>query len=172
MLKKKVLLIDENDNEMGFAEKLKAHQLGLLHRAFSVFIFNDRGELLLQKRAQNKYHSAGLWSNTCCSHPVSKNIKKEAQKRLKKEMGIKCQLQQIFSFIYNAKIGDLTENELDYVFVGAYNSQPNLNKKEAEDFKWVDFKSLKNAITQNPKNYTEWFKLIYEKVFDYGKINQ
>jgi len=172
MFKKRVLLIDENDKEMGFAEKLKAHQLGLLHRAFSVFIFNDRGELLLQKRDQNKYHSAGLWSNTCCSHPVSKNIKKEAEKRLKKEMGIKCPLQQIFSFIYKAKVGDLIENELDYVFVGFYNNKPNLNKKEAVDFAWVDFKSLKSTISQNPQDYTEWLKLIYEKVFDYGKIKK
>lgn len=123
MFKKQVILVDG---------KLKTHQLGLMHRAFSVFIFNNRGDLLLQKRAKNKYHSAGLWSNACCSHPVSSDIKKEAEKRLKKEMAIKCSLQKIFSFIYTAKAGDLTENEFDHVFVGQYNGEPKINKKEAE----------------------------------------
>ena len=170
MFKKQVTLVDENDKEIGKAEKLKAHQLGLLHRAFSVFIFNDRGEVLLQKRAQHKYHSPGLWSNACCSHPVTKNLQKETENRLKKEMGIKSSLQEIFSFIYTAKVGELTENEFDHVFIGKFNGEVRPNKKEASDYKWITFENLKNDITQNSQNYTEWFKLIYEKVFDYAKI--
>ena len=170
MFKKRVILVDENDNQIGEMEKLKAHQLGLMHRAFSVFIFNNRGDLLLQKRAKNKYHSAGLWSNACCSHPVSSDIKKEAEKRLKKEMAIKCSLQKIFCLIYTAKVGDLTENEFDHVFIGHYNGNVKHNKKEVEDYKWLNFEDLKNDISQNPQNYAEWFKLIYEKVFSYGKI--
>jgi len=170
MFKKQIVLVDENDNQIGKMEKLKAHQLGLLHRAFSVFIFNDRGETLLQKRAKNKYHSAGLWSNACCSHPTSNNIQEEAKKRLKKEMGIKCPIKETFSFVYTAKIGDLTENEFDHIFVGFYDGEISPNKKEASDYKWIDSENLKNDILQNPQNYTEWFKLIYEKVFNYDKI--
>lgn len=170
MFRKQVVLVDENNKEIGKMEKSKAHKLGLLHRAFSIFIFNDRGEMILQKRAQNKYHSAGLWSNACCSHPISTNIRKEAQARLKKEMGLDCSLQEIFSFAYTAKVGDLTENELDFVFVGFCNDNPEPNKKEASDFKWINFEDLKNDVNKNQKSYTEWFKLIYEKVFDYAKI--
>ncbi|MDD5739135.1 MAG: isopentenyl-diphosphate Delta-isomerase [Candidatus Pacebacteria bacterium] len=164
MFKKQVMLVDENDNQTGKIEKLKAHQLGLLHRAFSIFIFNNRGDLLLQKRAKNKYHSPGLWSNACCSHPISNSIQKEAKKRLKKEMAINCPIKEIFSFIYTAKVGDLTENEFDHVFIGFYNGKVSPNKKEASDYKWINFKDLKNDISQNPQNYTEWLKLIYEKV--------
>ncbi|MFH0740022.1 MAG: isopentenyl-diphosphate Delta-isomerase [bacterium] len=171
MFKKQVILVNENDNEIGKAGKLKAHQQGVLHRAFSIFIFNDKGEMLLQKRAKNKYHSAGLWSNACCSHPITKDIKKEAEKRLKQEMGVKSSLQEIFSFIYTAKVGDLTENEFDHVFIGQCDSKVSINKKEADDYKWIDFEALKNDVIGNPQNYTEWFKLIYEKVFSYGKMN-
>jgi len=160
--------VDENDKETGKMEKLKAHQLGVLHRAFSVFIFNNRGEILLQKRAQNKYHSAGLWSNACCSHPLTKNLQKEATSRLKKEMGIKSSLQEIFSFLYTAKIGDLSENEIDHVFIGTFNGEVKLNKKEASDYRWITLEYLKNEVNENPQNYTEWFKLIYEKVFNYA----
>jgi len=166
----KIILVDESDNPTGTIEKLKAHQLGLLHRAFSIFILNNRGDLLLQKRAKAKYHSPGLWSNACCSHPTTKNIQKEAQKRLHQEMGIKCSLEEIFSFIYMVKVGNLTENEFDHVFIGHYNGNVKINKKEAEDYKWLSFENLKNDITQNPQNYTEWFKLIYEKVFGYAII--
>jgi isopentenyl-diphosphate delta-isomerase len=166
MFKKEIILVDENDNETGKMEKLKAHQLGVLHRAFSVFVFNNRGEILLQKRAKSKYHSAGLWTNACCSHPISKDIKKEAEKRLKKEMGIKCSLQEIFSFVYTAKVGvDLTENEVDHVFIGFCEGKISIDKREAEDYRWVSFEALKNDVAQNPQNYTEWFKLIYEKTY-------
>lgn len=168
----KIILVDKNDNPIGKMEKFLVHQKGLLHRAFSIFIFNNRGDLLLQKRAMAKYHSGGLWSNTCCSHPTTKDIKKEAEKRLKKEMGIECFLQEIFCLIYTAKIGDLIENELDHVLIGSYNGEVKINKKEAEDYKWLNFEDLKNDITQNPQNYTEWFKLIYEKVFRYAKITE
>lgn len=168
MFKKQVVLVNENDSEVGKTGKMKAHKLGLLHRAFSVFIFNNKGDMLLQKRAKSKYHSGGLWSNACCSHPISKNAKKEARKRLKKEMDVNCPIEKIFSFIYTANVGDLIENELDYVFTGVFNDQPHPNKKEAEDFKWVSFNALKTDISQNPEQYTEWFKLIWKRVFTHA----
>lgn len=166
----KIILVDENDNPIGKTEKLAVHQKGLLHRAFSVFVFNLKGEMLLQKRAKNKYHSGGLWTNACCSHPKSNKVGKEAQKRLKKEMGILCPLQEIFSFIYTAKVGNLTEHEFDHAFIGHFNGEPKINKKEVEDYKWITFENLKQDISQNPQNYTEWFKPIWEKVFSYAKI--
>ena len=162
----KVLLVDKNNNSLGKADKLFAHQKGLLHRAFSVFIFNHKGEMLLQKRAQNKYHSAGLWSNACCSHPLSDNVLLEAQKRLSEEMGIQCPLKEIFRFTYKARVGDLTENEFDYVLVGIFNGRVSPNKNEVQEYKWISFQDLKKDIAQNPQNYTQWFKLIYEKVFN------
>lgn len=173
MFKRQVLLVDENDNPTGLMEKLKVHRLGLLHRSFSVFVFNDSGDLLLQKRAKNKYHSAGLWSNACCSHPENKkNIAQEAQKRLEKEMGIKnCNLQEIFSVVYEAKVGDLIEHEFDHVFIGSFNGPVKPNKKEAEAFKWASIDNLKKDIVQNPQNYTEWFKIILNQVLDFYRSN-
>lgn len=168
MFKKQVLLVDENDIQIGQMEKLRVHQLGLLHRSFSVFVFNDSGDLLLQKRAKNKYHSAGLWSNACCSHPENKkDIGQEAQKRLEKEMGIKLPLQEIFCLVYGAKVGDLIEHEFDHVFVGSFNGPAKPNKKEAEAWKWVSIDNLKKDIAQNPQNYTEWFKIILNQVLDF-----
>ena len=161
----KVILVDAKDNKIGVEEKLKVHIEGQLHRAFSIFVFNSKKEMLLQKRAKIKYHSPGLWSNTCCSHPrPNKNILDEAKRKLKEEMGVSCDLKEIFSFVYKANFGDLTEYEYDHVFLGKFDEDPRLNKKEAEDWKWINFKELKKDVKENPEKYTYWFKLILDKV--------
>ena len=167
----KVILVDEKDNEIGIEEKIKVHREGKLHRSFSIFIFNRKGELLIQKRAKSKYHSPGLWSNTCCSHPrPTKNLEDEVKKRLKEEMGIvKCGLKEVFNFIYNVKTGDLIEHEFDHVFLGTFDGKPKPNPKEAEDWKWINKKELKKDIKENPGKYTAWFKIILDKVLKYGK---
>lgn len=166
---KKVILVDEKDRKIGEEEKIKAHKKDLLHRCFSVLIFNSKGELLIQKRAKVKYHSGGLWSNTYCSHPrFGKNLKMEAKKRLKEEMGIRCDLKETSTFTYKAKVGDLIEHEFDHVFVGKFNGNPIVNPKEAQDFKWVALKELKKNIKEHPRKYTFWFKRIlnlYEEKF-------
>ena len=165
-MKKKVILVDKNDNQIGPAEKIKAHKEKKLHRCFSVLIFNSQGEFLIQQRAKNKYHSALLWSNTCCSHPrPNKDIKKEAQRRLKQEMGIKCDnLKEIFTFTYYADFRELAEHEFDHVFIGKFDGKPKPNKKEAENWKWISKKDLKKDIKQNPKKYTYWFPIILDKL--------
>jgi isopentenyl-diphosphate delta-isomerase len=166
----KVILVDKKDNQIGVEEKRKAHLKGKLHRAFSIFIFNKKGEILLQKRAKSKYHSAGLWSNTCCSHPgENQNLKEEAKRRLKEEMGIECDLKEIFSFIYKAKVGNLIEHEFDHVFLRKFNGNPRPNKYEVEDWKWINPLKLKKDIKENPERYTYWFKLILEKVLNKKK---
>jgi len=159
-----VIIVDKNDNQIGTEEKIAAHRKGLLHRCFSIFLFNSKGELLLQKRAKGKYHSGGLWSNTCCSHPrPNKNLKKEAQRRLKEEMGIEVDLKEIFTFIYKAKLGDLIEYEFDHVFFGEFDGNPKPNPEEAEDWKWIKTEKLKKDVKENPDKYTHWFKLILNR---------
>jgi isopentenyl-diphosphate delta-isomerase len=161
----KVVLVDEKDKEIGIEEKIKAHREGKLHRAFSIFIFNSKGELLLQKRAKSKYHSGGLWSNTCCSHPRPKETMEEAVKRrLKEEMGIECEVKFFDKIIYKAKVGDLIENEIDYIFVGNFDGNPKPSKDEVEDWKWIKLNDLKNDIKKNPEKYTPWLKIILSKV--------
>jgi isopentenyl-diphosphate Delta-isomerase len=160
-----VILVDEQDRELGIMEKMEAHKRGVLHRALSVIVFNSKGELLLQKRAQSKYHSGGLWTNTCCSHPrPGESISDAATRRLKEEMGIELKLNHAGSFIYQAKLDQgLTEHELDHVFIGIFDGQPNLNKHEVDDWKYVSVNSLLVDITANPTQYTEWFKIILDK---------
>lgn len=162
-----VILVDEQDNDIGVMEKIKAHQEGLLHRAFSVFIFNDKEELLLQQRASSKYHSAGLWTNTCCSHPrPNETIKDAANRRLFEEMGISCNLKIKTNFIYKTPFENgLTEHEYDYVLVGNTNQNPQINKEEVENFKWMSILDIKNDIISNPHHYTSWFKIALEKAF-------
>lgn len=163
-----VVLVDKSGKEIGKEEKLKAHREGKMHRAFSIFIFNKKRELLLQKRAESKYHSSGLWSNTCCSHPrTGFDLKEEAKKRLKEEMGIKADLKEIFSFIYKAKVGELIEHEFDYVFIGKFDGEPKPNEKEVADWKWLTEKELRKDIQKNPEKYTPWLKIILNKVFRY-----
>ena len=161
-----VILVDKEDNAIGEMEKLEAHEKGLLHRAFSILIFNDKGEILLQKRAKSKYHSGGLWTNACCSHPEPhKNMIDTVQKRLAHEMGIKAHPTFLFKFIYKADLdNDLTEYEYDHVFTAVCNDEPILNLEEAEDWKFVDMESLKADIELKPELYTVWFRIIIDKL--------
>ena len=167
----KVILVDENDNQVGLMPKLEAHQKGLLHRAFSIFIFNSKYELLLQKRASSKYHSGGLWTNTCCSHPrEGEDTLDAANRRLIEEMGIETSLRKVHDFIYKAELdNNLTEHEFDHVFYGIYNEDPIINKDEADDFKWIDMDSLNEDIKTNGNNYTIWFKIAFEYFYNYLK---
>lgn len=157
-----VILVDEQDNELGFMEKLEAHQKGVLHRAFSILLFNSRGELMLQKRALTKYHSGGLWTNTCCSHPLpAESIENAVQRKLLQEMGIRLQPSFAFKFLYKTTLpGGLTEHELDHVYIGVYDGAPVLNKDEAESWKFMDVNVLRKDIALHPENYTVWFRLI------------
>lgn len=165
MAKEEIVLVDEKDNQIGTGEKLETHQTGKLHRAFSVFVFNPKGELLLQKRAFSKYHSPGLWTNTCCSHPwPDKNIKDEAERRLKEEMGFECDLKETFSFTYKASLGQLTEHEFDHVFIGEFSGVPIVNEEEVAEWKWIEQAELKKDVKERPEKYTYWFKTIIDKV--------
>jgi isopentenyl-diphosphate delta-isomerase len=158
-----VVLVDEQDNELGTMEKMQAHKEGKLHRAVSVFIFNSKQELLLQKRADEKYHSAGLWTNTCCSHPRSDEAPEvAAHRRLKEEMGLDCTLKFAFTFIYEAHLdNNLTEHEFDYVYTGVTDNLPKLNPAEVADWKYISVNELDTDIKQHPYKYTEWFKICY-----------
>jgi len=173
-MEEKVVLVDENGKETGTEEKMKAHMEGKLHRAFSIFVFNTRGELLLQRRAEKKYHSGGLWTNTCCSHPrPGEPVEKAVHRRLKEEMGFDCELKEIFSFIYKVEFDNgLSENEYDHVFVGRFDGEPSPNSDEVDGWKWVDIEELKKNIYQNPEKYTYWLRVSIEKVAHYLKDNQ
>lgn len=161
-----VILVDEQDRELGALEKMEAHQKALLHRAISVFITNTKGEWLLQQRTFDKYHSKGLWTNTCCSHPMPGELSVDAaHRRLIEEMGLKAGLQEIFSFTYIQELENgLTEHEYDHVFVGVTDDIPEPHPDEVMDFKYISYSDLKKDIVQNPQNYTVWFRLIYERV--------
>ncbi len=163
-----VILVDEQDNEVGFMEKIEAHERAVLHRAFSVFVFNDNNELMLQQRAKSKYHSPLLWTNTCCSHQRKGESNISAGKRrLQEEMGFVCELEEVFSFIYKAPFDNgLTEHELDHVMIGRYNDEPIINPDEVESFKWMSLEAVKNDIAENPKEYTAWFKIIFDKSYE------
>ncbi len=164
-MKEQVILVNEADEPQGLMEKMEAHQKGLLHRAFSVFVFNENNELLLQQRAKSKYHSGGLWTNTCCSHPRSgeENID-AAHRRLMEEMGFDCELEKLTDFIYRAQLDHgLTEHEFDHVFVGRWQGVPDINPVEVESYKWMDVDAVEQDIADNPDRYTEWFKIIYQE---------
>ncbi|SFM73424.1 isopentenyl-diphosphate delta-isomerase [Algoriella xinjiangensis] len=168
-MKEFVVLVDQDDQKLGLMEKQQAHVAGLLHRAFSVFVFNSNGELMIQQRAASKYHSPTLWTNTCCSHPRdNETYDQAAHRRLKEEMGFDCDLEFKFSFIYKAHLdNNLTEHELDHVFIGTYNDEPKLNPEEVMAYRWVDLMDLKKDIEKNPQNYTAWFKIIFEHYVSY-----
>jgi isopentenyl-diphosphate Delta-isomerase len=157
-----VILVDEQDNMVGTMEKMEAHQKGVLHRAFSILIFNSKGELLLQKRSKDKYHSGGLWTNACCSHPTLKeSIRDTTRKRLLHEMGIDLQPEFAYKFIYETKLDkNLIEHELDHVFIGVFDGDPAINKHEVEDWKFMSIESIQADIKTHPEIYTSWFKLI------------
>ena len=160
-----VVLVDCEDNEVGLMEKQQAHVAGLLHRAFSVFVFNSKGELMLQQRAASKYHSPTLWTNTCCSHPrENETYKQAANRRLVEEMGFDCDLLYKFHFIYRANLDNgLTEHELDHVFIGKFDGEPKLNPEEVMAYRWVEMDVLKKDMQTNPQNYTAWFKIIFDQ---------
>lgn len=162
----KVILVDPNDTPIGLMEKMEAHEKGLLHRAFSVFLFNQKGEMLLQQRALTKYHSGGLWSNTCCSHPrEGEETKAAAQRRLQEEMGIDCPIEKAFDFIYESKLdNNLTEHEFDHVYIGTYEGPIQLNKNEVSNCKYVSTDFLIKDMKLHPEQYTEWFKICFQEV--------
>ncbi|MEY3834857.1 MAG: isopentenyl-diphosphate Delta-isomerase [Bacteroidota bacterium] len=165
-----VVLVDEQDNAIGTMEKQQAHVEGVLHRAFSIFIFNSEKKLLLQKRASSKYHCGGLWTNTCCSHPrENETVLDAANRRLEEEMGMSCNLQSIFSFVYKAEFENgLTEHEFDHVFFGESNSTPTLNLEEVEDFRYVGMEELQIEINENPAHFTPWFLIALDRVKEFN----
>ena len=161
-----VILVNNNDQSLGAMEKMEAHEKGVMHRAISVFVFNNAGEMLLQKRADEKYHSAGLWSNTACSHPrTNEKPRDAAHRRLIEEMGFDCDIDKAFSFVYKANVGEgLIEHEYDHVFIGNSDTKPIPNPDEVGDWKYVDFDWLIKDIETNPGDYTVWFKIALEEV--------
>ena len=171
-MEEKVILVDKNDTQVGLMPKLDAHKKGILHRAFSVFILNNNNEIMLQKRAYNKYHSAGLWTNTCCSHQrEGENSIEAGKRRLEEEMGFETELKIITSFIYKVKFENgLTEHELDYLLIGKYFKSPVINKQEVADWKWMKIDLIADDIKLNPNNYTSWFKIIFDKFQNKIKI--
>ncbi|MBV7275697.1 isopentenyl-diphosphate Delta-isomerase [Clostridium sp. PL3] len=168
-----IISVDENDKEIGPIEKMEAHFNGILHRAFSIFIFNSNNQLLLQKRNKEKYHSGGLWTNTCCSHPrYRENLEDAIYRRLKEEMGFTCELSEIFSFSYKVNFeNDLIENEYDHVFIGTFDGEIVPNGNEVEDYRWIDIDEVKLDIINNPHSYTFWFKYSFNKVIEFIKLS-
>jgi len=162
-----VVLVDENDKKIGLMPKMEAHEKAVLHRAFSVFIFNKDGDLMLQQRAGHKYHSPLLWTNTCCSHQRDGETNLEAGKRrLFEEMGFNTDLKEVFSFVYKAPFDNgLTEHELDHVMVGYYENEPKINKDEVEAYRWMTLEDVKTDIEKNPQIYTAWFKIIFNESY-------
>ena len=166
----KVILVNENDKPIGTMEKMEAHEKGLLHRAFSVFVFNDNNELMLQQRALSKYHSPGLWTNTCCSHPrEGEDTESAAHRRLVEEMGFDCEIKEAFSFLYNSDVGQgLTEHEFDHVFIGHYNNSPEINPDEVHNYKYMLMEDIKAEMQTHPEKYTVWFRIAFDEVW--GKL--
>ncbi|GAB3014096.1 isopentenyl-diphosphate Delta-isomerase [Niabella terrae] len=162
-----VILVDENDRPLGSMEKMEAHRQGRLHRAFSILLFNDAGELLLQRRAFSKYHCGGLWTNTCCSHPrPGESVADAADRRLREEMGIECALAPSFDFIYRARFDNgLTEHEFDHVLEGRFTGTPAVDPAEVAEWKYMSPEALKTSIAAHPETYTPWFRLIVAKIF-------
>ena len=173
-MEEQVILVDEQDNPVGLMPKLEAHQKALLHRAFSVFIFNDKGELMLQQRAKHKYHSPGLWTNTCCSHQREGESNVQAGKRrLQEEMGFTTELREVTSFIYKAPFDNgLTEHEFDHVLLGYYEDDPEINPDEVASWKWMPLEEVKNNIDNHPDIYTVWFVIIFTKFYNDLKSEQ
>lgn len=168
-----IILVDEHDNQVGTGEKLAVHRAGKLHRCFSIFVFNSRGQLLLQKRARGKYHSGGLWTNTTCSHPRSgEGNVAGAERRLQQEMGIDCRLKEKFTFIYRAALDNgITEHEFDHVFFGTFDGDPAPDPEEAESWKWVDLRWLEQDIETHPENYTVWLKACFDQVLEHRPVS-
>ena len=169
MEEEKVILVNEKDEQIGLMPKMEAHEKALLHRAFSVFVFNQDNELMIQQRAFRKYHSPGLWTNTCSSHQREGESNVQAGKRrLQEEMGFTTELKDTVSFIYKAPFDNgLTEHEFDHILVGYYDGKPNLNPEEVNDWKWMALEDLKVDMEKQPQLYTEWFKIIFENYYNH-----
>ena len=172
MTEEMVILVDENDQQVGLMPKMEAHEKALLHRAFSAFVFNDKKELMLQRRALDKYHSPGLWTNTCCSHQREGETNIEAGKRrLQEEMGFSVPLEDSISFIYKAPFDNgLTEHEFDHILLGEFNDTPVLNPDEVSEWKWMTLPKVKQDMQDNPQLYTEWFKIIFDKFYNHIEV--
>ncbi len=173
MAQEYVILVDKEDNQIGTMEKMEAHVNPTLHRAFSVFIFNGAGELLLQQRAGHKYHSPLLWTNTVCSHPRDGETTIDAaHRRILEEMGMDCEFEEAFSFLYKADVGQgLTEYEYDHVFIGTSDIEPNINPDEVESWKYVELQWLERDMQSNPDEYTEWFKIALSEVLEHFRTS-
>jgi isopentenyl-diphosphate Delta-isomerase len=167
--KEEVVLVNEDDEVIGVEEKIKTHLLGSLHRAFSIFIVNSAGELLLQKRASMKYHSRGLWSNTCCGHPrLGESTADAARRRLREEMGFDCDLKEVFEFIYRATLEDgFCEHEYNHVLIGRFEENPHPNRDEVDEWKWIELTNLKRDVQENPETYTCWFRIALDRILNY-----
>ncbi|MBN1954174.1 MAG: isopentenyl-diphosphate Delta-isomerase [Anaerolineae bacterium] len=165
-MEEQVILVDSKGQEIGAGPKMEMHRAGKLHRAFSVFVFNSRGELLLQQRANDKYHSGGLWTNTCCSHPrPGEPTEAAAHRRLREEMGFDCQLEEQFQFTYRAQLDNgLVEYEYDHVLIGQHDGDPIPSPEEVGDWKWVAMDDLQRDVREHPERYTHWFRLAIERV--------
>lgn len=163
-----VVHVNEKDEVLGFYPKMVVHEKSMLHRAVSVLIFNSKGEWLIQKRAAHKYHSGGLWTNTCCSHPYpNEDVKTAAERRLVEEMGMHCELEKVFDFIYKSALdNELTEYEFDHVFTGYTDDLPKLNPEEADDWEYLSTEELLLSMKIEPQNYTEWFKILLPKALE------
>lgn len=163
-----VILVDETDKPIGLMEKQAAHNGPHLHRAFSIFVFNSKGELLMQQRALSKYHSPGLWTNTCCSHPRDgETLAQATSRRLMEEMGMQCEMKEAYTFIYQAPVGQgLTEHELDHVWIGHSDTTPLINREEVEAWKYMRLDDIAADIHAQPQNYTEWFKITFDTLVD------
>ena len=168
-----VILVNRENKAIGVGDKIQTHLDGLLHRAFSIFIFNSAGELLLQKRAKTKYHSKSLWSNSCCGHPKpGETVQVAAQRRLVEELGFDCELQDLFCFLYKARVDDqFFEHEYDHVLAGMFDGQPILNRLEAEDWMFVDVSMLRRWIQEKPTDYTYWLNLLLTNPAFFSKLN-
>ena len=174
MEEEKVILVNENDEQIGTMPKMEAHEKALLHRAFSVFVFNDKNELMLQQRAAHKYHSPLLWTNTCCSHQrVGETNIEAGRRRLMEEMGFVVELEDTISFIYKAPFDNgLTEHEFDHVLIGYYKDVPKITPDEVASWKWMHLEAVKNDILEHPELYTEWFKIIFDKFYEHINISK
>ena len=167
----KIILVNEHDDMVGIMDKMEAHKQGLLHRAFSVFIFNSKGEMLLQQRALTKYHSGGLWTNACCSHPApGEKTKEAAQRRLMEELGFETPIEKIFDFVYKAEFDNgLTEHEFDHVFAGEYEGNVDVDPEEVKDYCYKGISEIKNMLQENPQKFTAWFAIAFPKIEDWWK---
>src|SRR5689334_23713550 len=170
-MEQQVILVNEKDEVMGTAGKMEVHRKGLLHRAFSVFVFNKRGEMLLQQRAENKYHSGGLWTNACCSHPApGEGTLQAAERRLKEELGFETKVEKIFDFVYRTEFENgLIEHEFDHVLAGIYDGPVELNRDEVKDYCFKTVNEISDSLQTHPAKYTEWFRLAFPKVEEWWK---